>query len=59
MLHVGCYMLGLVDIYHQYYSVLRIYSYPKEMKHFSEYPKQITEGQVKMVIIIATKTLWL
>ena len=30
------------------------------MKYFSEYPKQITGGgEVKIVIVIATKTPWL
>ena len=39
-----CYMLDLVDIYNEYYSVFQIYSYSEKMKYFSEYPKQITGG---------------
>ena len=39
------YLLDLVDIYHQYYSVFLFYSYPKKMKHFFGHPKQIKGGK--------------
>ena len=39
------YLLDLVDIYHQYYSVFLLYSYSKKMKHFCENPKQIKGGK--------------
>ena len=57
------YVLDLVDIYHEYYSIFFIlYSYLKRMKHFLNSSFSIQsglQGKVEIVIFIVTKSPWL